>query len=109
VWDLFRDSLGLVSFLRLIWNDLARQRPLRQGELLHNGLVVAKPFRKQGIATSLLQSMADVCEQQHYQCLRLDAVASNQPALTLYRSAGYIAEQTVQRRAETYITLRRYL
>ena len=102
-------SLGFICFAKLILKDFACYRPLRQGEMLHNGLVVAKDYRQQGIGKCLLQEMASLCRQCDYKCLRLDAAASNSRALRLYRSAGYIEEEIKKHRTGTLITLRRYL
>jgi len=102
-------SLGFVCFAKLILKDFACYRPLRKGEMLHNGLVVAKEYRQQGIGKCLLQKMASLCQQCDCQCLRLDAWVSNSQALALYRSAGYIEEDMKKHRKDTLITLRRYL
>lgn len=102
-------TLGIVCFVKLILQNMAYYRPLRKGEMLHNGLIVSETFRKQGIGKSLLQMMASRCKQYECNSLRLDASISNLPALSLYRSVGYIEESTQKHRADTFITLRRYI
>jgi len=102
-------TLGFMCFFKLITKDFANYRPLREGEMLHNGLVVAREYRQQGIGKCLLQNMAGLCQQCNYRCLRLDASVSNSVALGLYRSAGYIDEDIKKHRTDTLITMRRYV
>jgi len=102
-------SLGFFCFTKLILKDFACYRPIRKGEMLHNGLVVAKDYRRQGIGKCLLQKMASLGQQSDYQCLRLDAWVSNSRALNLYRSAGYVEEGVKKHRTDTLMTLRRYI
>lgn len=102
-------SLGIRICTRLMLRDGTRHRPLRAGEMLHDGLVVCPSHRGKGVAKALLTALADYSKQQQLRCLRLDVATSNHRALSLYQAAGYRSERLSRGRVEDYLTLRRYL
>jgi len=101
--------LGPRTLIKLLFTDLAQQRPMQPNELLHNGLVVSSAYRRQGVGQKLLAAMANFCKEQNKSCLRLDALLSNRKALALYEKEGYTAEAIHYTKRDAVITLRRHL
>lgn len=56
-----------------------------------NRLAVSSPYRKQGIASSLLKEMEKICHEQEepVEYITLEVRVSNLPAHSLYLRAGY--------------------
>lgn len=102
-------ALGLKIFTRLIHQNSNQFRTPRSGEMLHNGLVTHPEFRRCGIAQHLLGEIAQLSKQLDKQCLRLDASLKNKSALSLYKKSGYIPESVQYQKADTILTLRKYL
>ncbi|WP_071527265.1 GNAT family N-acetyltransferase [Nodosilinea nodulosa] len=59
-----------------------------------SNLAVAEGFRRQGIATALLQSCEQLARQWHIYELRLHVMEDNVAAQALYRKAGFKVCQT---------------
>lgn len=102
-------TLGAKTFVRLLLNQASCYRPLRHDELLHNGLAVDPKLRNKGIGSMLLEEMVKLSLEQKKSCIRLDAMLSNQSALSLYQKAGYKPEALNYLKHGTMLTLRRYL
>lgn len=51
-------------------------------------------YRKQGIATQLMDYAVDVCESQECENMSLEVRKSNEPAISLYEKYGFIKAGT---------------
>ncbi len=54
---------------------------------------VAPQLRRQGVATRLLERVADWCRTRGYRRLKLEVAATNAAARGLYRSSGFAEER----------------
>jgi ribosomal protein S18 acetylase RimI-like enzyme len=80
------------------------------GELAELGTFVAREERGRGIGRRLLEAAEDLARRRSLKDLELEVYAHNEPAINLYRSAGFEAfgERTseARRSGETFQTLR---
>ncbi|MBI4186822.1 MAG: GNAT family N-acetyltransferase [Chloroflexi bacterium] len=73
------------------WVNMRRALKLMAGECYVNSLAVYPEFRRLGVATRLLLAIeAEMAESVSR--IMLDVEVGNQPALNLYRKAGYAKE-----------------
>ncbi len=64
-------------------------RPYKEGELLMDGICVAKGARGQGIGSRLLEAVFEFARQNDYRTVRLDVVDTNPGARRLYERLGF--------------------
>ena len=57
-----------------------------------DNVVVAKEYRRQGIAKKLLQEMIACGEDEHVHAFTLEVRVSNRAAISLYESMGFVSE-----------------
>jgi GNAT superfamily N-acetyltransferase len=107
--QMLKQQLGTITYCRLAWLSRTEHRAFNQGELLHNGLVVAKEWRNQGVGRRLLTEFTQLCKAHQCHCLRLEVERNNLSACALYHSIGYIEEACHPKRDQQVITMRRYL
>lgn len=58
-------------------------------------LYVAKDFRRQGIASKLLDSVEELCREKDFDMIRLSVNVRNDSAQDLYRKKDFYAERTM--------------
>lgn len=58
-------------------------------------LFVAKGFRRQGIASELLDAVEELCREKDYDMIRLSVNVRNDSAQELYRENRFYAERTM--------------
>lgn len=98
--------LGVKDYFILSRSRIGRSRKAQPLELLHDGLIVSPSYRRQGIATRLLNNLSLYAKAQHFKQMRLDVVAHNAGAIKLYEGIGY---RPCQRKTDNYWVYRRYL
>jgi ribosomal protein S18 acetylase RimI-like enzyme len=59
-------------------------------------LVIAAPYRGNGLGTTLVQYLARTAREMHATCLEIGAAYSNPQALALYRHLGFQDQRTLQ-------------
>ncbi|GAN81022.1 GNAT family N-acetyltransferase [Acidocella aminolytica] len=75
--------------------SLTRESSLRRAYAASLGLMVAEESRRQGIGRALLTALLDLADNWlNLQKLELDVFTNNEPAIALYRSAGFEVEVT---------------
>jgi len=65
-------------------------RPLSASCAEVKRLFIRNAYRRQGIGRKLIERLLVEAREIGYECLRLDTLASMEPALRLYRSFGFI-------------------
>jgi ribosomal protein S18 acetylase RimI-like enzyme len=64
----------------------------RCGEI--SDLVVAEPYRSQGLGTAIIQYLTRSARDMHAECLDIGALESNAGAIALYRRLGFTDSYT---------------
>ena len=72
------------------------ERPLRDTELLMDGIAVHPQWRGQGIGAQLLTELANFASANNFKTIRLDVIDSNPGARRLYEKNGFVEEKTEQ-------------
>ena len=65
-------------------------------------MVVAREYRRRGLARALLATAEAFCRESGYACIVLSTSALQQPAMRLYESSGYRRMRTVQPEETTH-------
>ena len=66
----------------------------RTRHVAHLALGVLAAYRRRGVGTSLLETMDDWARSHGVRRLELSVMSDNEPAIALYRKAGYQVEGT---------------
>ncbi len=69
---------------------LIRSRKRRIGRI---GLQVGDTLGDQGVSRALLEQLLQLADRQRLDCLEVEVLANNAPAIQLYESAGFVAER----------------
>ncbi len=69
---------------------LIRSRKRRIGRI---GLHADERFADRGVSRALLERLLQLADRQRLDCLELEVLANNAPAIQLYESADFIAER----------------
>ncbi len=69
---------------------LIRSRKRRIGRI---GLHADERFGDRGVSRALLERLLKLADRQHLDCLEVEVLANNAPAIQLYESAGFVAER----------------
>ena len=69
---------------------LVRSRKRRIGRI---SLQVDEGVRDRGVARALLERLLQLADRQRLDCLEVEVLANNAPAIQLYQSAGFVAER----------------
>ena len=91
---LYLEELGLLRGLFYAAALRLYVRPLREGQLLMDGLAVHTSARGQGIGTRLLDAVGDFAREHGYRSVRLDVVDTNPRARVLYERLGFVPAAT---------------
>lgn len=86
--------LGLPRTIRAAFILSMFERTARPGELLLDGIAVARRARGRGIGSMLLQTIASFAVREGYETVRLDVVNTNTRARALYERKGFAATET---------------
>jgi ribosomal protein S18 acetylase RimI-like enzyme len=70
---------------------LIRSRKRRIGRI---GLHADERFGDRGVSRALLERLLQLADRQRLDCLEVEVLANNAPAIELYESAGFVAERT---------------
>ena len=88
-WPDIRRTYGLLSgVLRFMGLALLDRSP-KEGELLMDGIVVAREARGQGIGSELLRRVEGFARDRGFRQVRLDVVDTNPGARRLYERHGF--------------------
>lgn len=98
--------LGIRDFFVVSRSRIGRYRKAQPLELLHDGLMVSIDYRRQGVATHLLNKLGQYAKKQHFKQMRLDVITYNVGAIELYKQIGY---QPCQQNTDNHWVYRRYL
>jgi ribosomal protein S18 acetylase RimI-like enzyme len=93
----FRDVTARLGWLRAIWAVVVLvlfERHPADGELLLDGLVVARDARGRGIGRQLLTLAESKARSLGHSQVRLDVVDTNPRARKLYEDVGFEADRT---------------
>ena len=74
---------------------LIRSRRRRIGRI---GLQVDDSVRDGGVPKTLLEQLLRLADRQRLDCLEVEVLANNAPAVQLYESAGFVTERSDQDR-----------
>lgn len=91
------DMRAVYGWFGTAWRGLLLsllERDVENERFLLDGLCVAATARGQGVGTALLQAICDEARTRGYQAIRLDVVATNPRARTLYERFGFVALKT---------------
>ena len=69
---------------------LIRSRKRRIGRI---GLHADERFGDRGVSRALLERLLQLADRQRLDCLEVEVLANNTPAIQLYESAGFVAER----------------
>ena len=69
---------------------LIRSRKRRIGRI---GLHADERFADRGVSRTLLERLLQLADRQRLECLEVEVLANNAPAIQLYESAGFVAER----------------
>ncbi len=69
---------------------LIRSRKRRIGRI---GLHADEGFGDQGVSRALLERLLQLADRQRLDCLEVEVLTNNAPAIELYESAGFVAER----------------
>ncbi len=82
-------AVGYAAVVRIPKGDA------RHGFLYVDELYVLKAYRQRGVATSLLEAVRNLAEQEGYAGVRLLVRPSNAAARALYQHLGYVEYKTI--------------
>lgn len=74
---------------------LIRSRKRRIGRI---GLQVDESLRDRGVSRALLEQLLRLTDRQRLDCLEVEVLANNAPAVQLYESVGFVSEWVDQER-----------
>lgn len=95
----FRDLAAIYGTFGAIWRSPLLEmfeRPLREGQLLMDGIFVAPEARGKGVGSALIQAVLAEAALRGCQEVRLDVIDTNTRAQALYLRQGFTAEGEVR-------------
>lgn len=87
-------SLGLPQAVRAAFIMSLFEREPGDGELLLDGMAVARPARGSGMGSMLLRAVRSFAVAEGFRTIRLDVVDTNPRARALYERHGFVATET---------------
>ena len=79
---------------RMVGHGLVRLIRSRKRRIGRIGLQVDDGLPDRGISRVLLERLLQLADRQRLDCLEVEVLANNAPAVQLYESAGFVTERT---------------
>ena len=83
---------------RVVGHGLVRLIRSRKRRIGRIGLHADERFGDRGVSRTLLERLLQLADQQRLDCLEVEVLANNAPAIQLYESMGFVTERMDQDR-----------
>lgn len=94
----YRDMAAVYGWIGGFWRGIVLElleRPIKEGELLMDGIFVAEAARGKGVGTALIEAISEHAVAIGCHDIRLDVIDSNPRAKALYERMGFTEVETV--------------